>query len=900
MRLRAPLAVACAALSVTATADGRSQPSPRSQPVAGPLAVPRSRIRGFIVDHCTSCHEGSDAKAGLDLARLGMDFDDPRTFAKWVKIYDRVSRGEMPPAKRDRPPRTQTNGFLSALGDPLVAADLVREGIEGRATRRRLNRYEYENTLRELFGAPWLQVKATLPDDGEAHRFNKVGEALDVSHVHLAQYLAAAEGAIKAVLAASLQKPEPKLVRYHTRDMRSFAGPMKFSEFNRSPERATFPVLGFSGQPLVRSGAQPMTVGPADSATREQEAMGVVASAYEPLEPKFNDFRAPRSGRYRVSLNAHAVWVGPNKTRSKWWSPDLDTVSRGRRPEPITLYAETPPRQLRRLGAFDAGVEPTVGTFEVYLLEGETIRPDAARLFRSRPPNFHNPLATKEGQPGVAYRWLEVEGPLVDVWPTVGRQLLFGDLPIEGVKATLRVVSQDPRGDARRLLRGFLDKAYREPATEADFQRFIGLIDRALDAGVAFVDAMIAGYQAVLASPRFVYLEEAPGPLSPRVLAVRLSYFLWNSPPDAALMALAERGELLRPEVLRAQTLRLLADVRARRFADAFLDYWLDLRKLDATGPDPVLYPDYYLDDLLTESAAAETQAFFAELLREDLPARHVVASDFVMINERLANHYGLAALAPGKAIAAGKTLALSKTLAPGTTALQPLGVDLVKVLLPLGHMRGGVLTQASVLKVTANGTTTSPVSRGVWISERILGRTVPPPPAGVAAVEPDIRGARTIREQLDKHRADKTCAVCHNQIDPAGFALESFDVLGGFRDRYRAVGEGGKPPEGFGKNGQPFEFHAAQPVDCTGQLPTGTKFKNVVELKEALLRDERQIARNLVQQLTVFATGAPARFGDRARVEEILDRAARAPAGRYGVKTLIVELVQSQLFRNK
>jgi hypothetical protein len=197
---------------------------------------------------------------------------------------------------------------------------------------------------------------------------------------------------------------------------------------------------------------------------------------------------------------------------------------------------------------------------------------------------------------------------------------------------------------------------------------------------------------------------------------------------------------------------------------------------------------------------------------------------------------------------------------------------------------------------VTANGTTTSPVIRGAWITERILGQPVPPPPPSVPAVEPDIRGATTIREQLAKHRSEASCASCHVKIDPPGFALESFDVFGGFRERYRALGEGQKVT-GWGKNGQPFAFHLAQPVDATGELPDGRKFADVRGLKRLLLQDERQIARNLVRQLVTYSTGAPVRFGDRPRVEAILDRAA---AGGYGVKSLIHGIVASELFRNK
>jgi hypothetical protein len=288
-----------------------------------------------------------------------------------------------------------------------------------------------------------------------------------------------------------------------------------------------------------------------------------------------------------------------------------------------------------------------------------------------------------------------------------------------------------------------------------------------------------------------------------------------------------------------------------------------------ATAPDSALYPDYYLDDLLTDSAQEETQVFFAELLKGDLPSRNLVASDFAMLNERLAAHYGLPPVE---------------------------GVALRRVPLPKGNPRGGLMTQASVLKVTANGTTTSPVLRGAWIMERILGKPPPPPPPNVPAVEPDIRGAQTIRQQLDKHRTQETCAACHAKIDPAGFALENFDVLGGWRDHYRAQGDG-EPEKGLGKNGQKFAFHAGPSVDASGELPDGRKFRDVRDLKQLLLDDEKQIARNLARQLAVYATGAPILFSDRAQIEQVLERAS---SSHYGVRSLILALVQSELFLNK
>jgi len=707
-----------------------------------------------------------------------------------------------------------------------------------------------------------------LPEDGEAFRFNKVGEALGVSHVQINLYLAAAEYALRDVMTRQASKPVPATKRFYARDQPAFFRKVEFSQFNTASERATFPLLGNAADVAVLKREAPMTVGEADPARRELEAMGVVASSYEPLEVRFNLFKAPAAGLYKLRVNARSFWAGP-ESEARWWRPSRDNLSVGRTREPVTLYAETPPRQVRWLGSFDVTPEASINELDVYLVKGETIRPDAARLFRSRPPNWRNPLAEKDGQPGVAFHWLEVEGPIYDEWPTQGHRLMFADLPVkEKANGGVDVISQNPRADTRRLLRGFLQRAYRRPVEEADVRRFAKLADTAMQSGASFDKAMITAYSAVLCSPAFVMLEEKPGTLDNYALAERLAYFLWNSEPDATLRQLAKQGTLHNSGVLRAQMERMLGDPRAQRFIDAFLDYWLDLRKINNTSADEVLYPDYYLDDFLVESAGAETRAFFTQLLRGDLPARNLVASDFVTVNERLAALYGL----------------------PGVE-----GSTIRRVALPPESVRGGLLTQAGVLKVTANGTTTSPVLRGVWIMERILGKVVPQP-AAVPAVEPDTRGATTIRAQLDKHRTQPSCNVCHAKIDPAGFALESFDVFGGWRTHYRALGEGERPA-GRGKNGQPFVFHYAQPVDSTGVLPDGRRFQDVRELKRLLLQDERQIARNLVGQLIVFASGAPVRFGDRPKVEVILDH---AQAKGYGVKSLVQGIIESEIFRKK
>ena len=826
----------------------------------------------LLEKHCVECHDTETKKGDFDLTALKPELTNPQVFAQWVKVYDQIASGEMPPAKKTRPDTAAAAGYLKELGLKLRIVEDTRFQNEGRTVKRRLNRFEYENTLRDLLRAPWLDLRESLPEDTEAHRFNKSGEALDVSHVQLARYISTAEEALRQVLVASAEKIPVVTKRYYARDQGSYTGPMKFSVFNQAPERATFPTLGYVAQPEVRAGKAPTTAGKANAAQRELEGVGVVASAYEPIEPKFSAFKAPISGRYKIKLCGHSVWVGPGEPK-KWSIPNLDQVSKGRRLEPVTVYALTPPRVMRRIGNIDLNPEVTVANLDVQLMAGESIQVDAVRFFRSRPGagRWQNPLAEQDGQPGLVMRWIEVEGPLVDNFPTASYQQLFDDLPVRKTATSVLNVEVAPRDvakDAERLLRRFVQQAYRRPVTPQEEARFLPLIQNALKTGSTFAEAMVTGYTAVLTSPSFLYLQDKPGRLDDYALAERLAYFLWNSPPDAELLALAKSGQLHEPVTLRKQTDRLLDDARSQRFVAAFLDYWLELRKVGVTNPDENLYPDYYLDDHLVESAGDETRLFFAELLKRDLPARNVAASDFVFVNERMAKLYDLPPV---------------------------IGSQFRKVTLPVGSVRGGLLTQASVLKVTANGTTTSPVVRGAWMMERILGQKPPPPPASVPAVEPDIRGATTIRQQLESHRKLESCSACHTKIDPPGFALESFDIVGGYRKAYRAI-EGKERELGFGKNGQKFTFHNALPVEPHGQLGK-RQFADIREFKALLVQNERQLARNLVGQFAVFATGAPVGFADRPKVEKLLD--AAQPDG-YGVRTLVHGLVTSDLFLNK
>jgi hypothetical protein len=505
-----------------------------------------------------------------------------------------------------------------------------------------------------------------------------------------------------------------------------------------------------------------------------------------------------------------------------------------------------------------------------------------------------------------------VEGPIFEQWPPPSHTAIFGDLPIRplakdgGMTAPKRepvrqrshsggtrpsngeltkeekaapletVFTAHPQEDATRLLAQFLPRVFRRAVPADEVQGYVEIVTREMKGHACFEDAMKEACKAALCSPDFLFigdtsLAENNAPrirLSDRALADRLSLWIWNSVPDAELLALVNDGRLHLPENLKQQTDRLLADPRSDRFIADFTDQWLDLRKIDATQPDTKLYPE--AREHLKHSMIAETRAYLRELITKDLSVTNLVKSDFAMLNQSLADHYGI----------------------PGVT-----GCDLRRVSLPADSPRGAFLTQAAVLKVTANGTSTSPVTRGAWINERLLGNIIPPPPAGVPAIDPDTRGSKTIREQLEKHRSDARCAGCHAKIDPPGFALESFDVIGGFRDRYRSLSAGNTLVDFHFNSGFNPRVRLNQPVDPSGQLPTGEPFKNLADFQSLVLRNPDALAANMVRQLLMYATGSEPHYSDRREINRIL---AQTKPSNYGLRSLIDAIVQSELFTTK
>jgi hypothetical protein len=768
-------------------------------------------VRAFLVRHCLQCHGAKKTRGDLRLDQLTSDLADAASRQRWQLVLKRVQAGEMPPKSRPRPPEAEVRAFGDSLRGRLQAAEAARRA-EGRVVLRRLNRVEYENTVRDLLGVD-LELREMLPLDGAAAGFDNVGEALHVSPFLLERYLEAADKALSIAIANG---PRPPLVkkRYSLKDQHGV---------KNSPER----VFRFQGDTVVLFSS----------------------SAWNAVH--LYQFYPPDRGKYRFRISVSGI-----QSAGKPVTYRVDAGQMG-------MAGKT-----HLVGYFDAPADrPAVLDFLDALEARSTIRILPYALAGAQ--GVDKIGAEHYKGPGLAVQWVEVEGPLHDAWPPASHRRIFGDLPQKPAPAVsnrgrVEVASTNPEADARRILRAFARRAWRRTVTDDDLKPFLALVKAKLGAKYTFEQAVRVGLLGLMVSPEFLFLREKAGKLDDFALASRLSYFLWSTMPDEELLTLAEQGKLGRPETLRAQVERMLRDPKAAAFTENFVGQWLGLREIDATMPSHILYPEY--DDMLKESMLKETYLFFDEVLRNDLSLTNFVASDFTMLNGRLAKHYGI----------------------PGVE-----GWTFRKVALPRDSHRGGILTMASVLKVTANGTYTSPVLRGAWVLDRIVGTPPPRPPEGVAAVEPDIRGATTIREQLAKHRQVASCASCHRKIDPPGFALESFDVIGGWRDHYRTSGNG----KAVIVDGHRMPYLQGPKVDPADAMPDGTRFRNIDEFKQLLLRDRTQLARALTERLVTYATGAPPQPADEPAIAAIVRTIQER---NFGLRTLVHEVVQSKLFQTK
>ncbi len=770
----------------------------------------------FLDNNCIDCHAAGAQEGGLNLDALPIALDSPMHFSARERIFDRVKVGEMPPADYKQPSAKSRKDFLDMLGGDLRKRHAARK----ETVLRRLNRREYQNTLNDVFGTA-LDLESDLPPDARAGDFSNNGEALGISLVHMEKYLSAADSIIEAAIAKTEKRPPWQVVMANyaeTSEGQKFIG--KFWDKLDDGAVVFYQRMGYPSGMLRGTEVKP----PGRYKVR------VTGYAYRSSEPITLRIGGTSFLRGSEKLTHGYASLHPGKSQT------------------VELESYIPNRYMIELEPWGIGT----GSYN--------IRRDGIKDYKG---------------PGLAILKVELEGPLLEQYPSRGHDLLFDEFQREVVprrnkwskEDVFRLSADNPVSAARATLHRIAKIVFRRPVDVNELDLYVELFRQEKETGAELESALKTAVSALLCSPDFIYLRENPGWLDDHALATRLSYFLTRSSPDVTLRQSADQGKLTSdPAQLLAETNRLLMSELGGRFVEDFCDDWLNLRDIEFTNPDQALFPEF--DTYLQFSILEETRSFVRYLISENMPVVNLVQSEFAMLNDRLAEHYDLPPIS---------------------------GPDLRPIELPVDSIRGGLLSQGAILKVSANGTNTSPVVRGTFVMDRILGQPPQPPPPGIPGVEPDIRGATTLRDLLAKHRNQDDCRACHAKIDPPGFALESFNPIGGFRERFRSLGDGHKV--NLEIQGRKVRYLLGPAVDSSGKLPNGLEFADYKQFRKHLAAEPRTLARSLVEKLLTFGTGREMGFSDRQTIEDILDRCA---GEQYRVRDLLEQSILSEAFRRK
>lgn len=731
----------------------------------------------FINKHCVQCHGPKKKNADLTLHNYQDEKAILKDRKKWYSVMQMVHTGEMPPEKQPRPDLKDTEGFLKAINDIFIAADQSGKRDPGQVTMRRLNRAEYNNTIRDLVGIDFKPAE-DFPSDDVGYGFDNIGDVLTISPLLMERYLAAAETITQqAVHVGELPKPP----------IRSQAA------------RYTEPSI--------------------------------------PNPSKFGKFRHITKNKYLVSTNYMLTQEGDFKARVRGLAKLTD-----KEPAKIVLIVN--------------GKEQK--TFDVTHEFPRESKSYEVQLELKKGPNRVGVMLLNEAKDAEGHErafileTIQLEGPL-DTRPLSHRKLMAHKPGL------------DKREAAREILARFASRAYRRPVNRDEIDRLLKFVDLAQKNGDSADAGIQLAMQAVLCSPKFLFRIELddrpdsnnPHPIDDYQLASRLSYFFWSSMPDDELVALAEKKQL--HQNLEAQVKRMMNDPKAYSLVENFAAQWLHLRLLKNVTPDGKLFPEF--DENLRSAMARETELFFDAIMKEDHSLLDIIDSDFSFMNERLARHYGI-----------GDTNGNRVSQKAKGKAGQPIrGNQFVRVKFA-DDERGGILTHASILTVTSNPTRTSPVKRGRWVLEQILGTPPPPPPPNVPELEEKGELKGTLRERMEQHRKKASCANCHARMDPMGFAFENYNALGKFRM----------------KDG---DF----PIDPSGTLPGGQTFKGPKELKQILLGKKELFSRALTEKMLTYAIGRGLEYYDKPAVDGIVTALAKND---FRFSTLMVEITKSDPFR--
>lgn len=800
-------------------------------------------VKSFMTQHCIRCHGEDTQKADRRLDNLPSVVGSVQALTQWQEVLDIINLGEMPPEDESQPSTERTRRFVAAVTDRIETARATL-ATDKKDHARRLNRYEYRNTIRDLLGVNTESFDPTtlFPADERLDGFENIGEQLVFSDFLMQRYLeAAAESVGKAFQTDSDGLSMDKVFSANDLCDRKWQ---------------------FRPQIMFEVNADGNFV---DVAHGDLKSDRVNSKSFRGV---------PADGFYTLRIKAEAInRKHPYNPKMLPIDPDeplkmevmvADPTKGGR------LSGNPTDRRVALIPLLDH--EPTEYEFRVWMDKGyvplaryvngpkpiKSVLSKIAAKYHADvlPSNWRSGTDSKPAERQERYLTDVYQGPRMRVY----WMKLAGPEKVPAIESSRGILlgsdgDASDSIDAGDAIKRFLFRAFRRPPRPSEVDRYQQFMTSRLKLGESERVALRKTFTAVLCSPNFLYLQRPAADDATDnpsfQIASRLSYFLWSSMPDAKLFDAASRGELTDPVILTQHAKRMLKDTKAHAFTEHFTDSWLRLNELGSMPPDTVKFKLYY-ERLMEPMMKQETRLFFQDVLTNNLSIEQFIDSDFTYVNQYLAEHYSISDV---------------------------VGDEFRKVSLPADSMRGGLLGQASILTATSNGVETSPVTRGIWVLENILGTPPAPPPPDVEPLEPDIRGATTIRQQLAKHRNVKTCAECHQKIDPIGFALESFNPIGVSRTSY----------------GKGDDDKSSILLDTSGQLVSGEKFRDITELKRLLVQRKDQFANCLTRKMLTYALGREITIHDRPQVDLISKELASRG---YGLRDLVELVVTNKVFQ--
>jgi hypothetical protein len=798
-------------------------------------------VQQFLGKYCLECHDADVQKGDRAFDAFALPLKSVADLIEARDIIDQLTLKEMPPKKADQPKDDERIAMIRALRDGTVAAHAKFQTTGSRTVMRRLSSREYENTLAVLFGrrVDTLGLTADFPKEKTTEHMDTIGKSLVTSGFLVDQYFQSANRLVETRLGKPAMEPKDWKFNGHFVQYEELSGSHK-SAFN-------YRYLNLYEQP--------------NTDTRQ--------GGYGHIEDFLKG--VPVSGLYDLEVEATALHRDTHYDPAIFGIDFSEPFILGVVPGDVTKGHIHYPQAIEPLlaSAVVPDNTPTWFKFRVWLEAGQTPRfifPNGP--FESRASvvtinkKYKDEFKGDVGSSGVGRAHILKEGKLPHI--RISEIKIHGPVPEKPSAEEVAVFGKDGFQEAKALdqLNAFAEKAYRRPLTEADRQPIRALYDKRLAEKAAPRQAALDAVKLILCSPSFLYLseitDESAKALKPHDLATRLSFALWATPPDEALLSSAKSGKLTQDAELKKHIERMLSAERINGFVNGFLDSWLNLRDLGSQPPPREVVRSYYAEDLPT-SMKTEARLFFRDLLKNNGSVAQFIDCDHTFVDKKLAKLYELPE---------AKTLRLAD--------------GFKKVSLTGNTHRGGLLGMAAVLTVSANGVETSPVTRGVWVTENILGIPPPPPPDVVPAIDPDVSGATTIRDRLAKHRADAACAECHRKIDPLGFSLEAYDPVGRWRKKYPAANKKAKPAE----------------IDTTGEFPSGETYTDFATFKK-VIHDTRadHFTRHLIRQLLTYTTGRTMELNDDLLIDQLQDKVKKQG---LGLKTLMTACLMSEIFRSR